>query len=160
MKSVRCFPLGVVAAVALGLLALKGLAQNPAPSKPLRVYVSASQSWSAGGWSPWWGLAGGAGGGARPQTVEITKSFAKNCPAAVPTLDRSQADFVLIVEHEGGKSVFRKDTKYALYDAAGDHLASGSARMVGTAARKACEAIAKAAKPSAQTDTTVSSRNE
>jgi hypothetical protein len=98
------------------------------------------------------------GGGARPQTVEITKSFAKNCPAVVPTLDRSQADFVLLIEHEGGKSVFRKDTKYAVYRASGDHLASGSARMVGTAARKACEAIGNARAVSAQADNAAISR--
>lgn len=160
MNSNGCVRTAALLACAVGLSGADGAAEKPAPRDRARVYISASESWSAGGWNPWWGLAGGAGGGARPQTVEITKSLAKNCPEAVPTLDRSQADFVLMVEHEGGKGVLRKDTKFAVFDASGDHLASGSVRMVGTAVRKACQAIAKSAKPSAQADTTVGSRNE
>jgi hypothetical protein len=160
MSSIRCVSTIALLAFASGVSSADSTAEKAVPKDRARVYITVSQSWAIGGWSPWWGLAGGVGGGARPQTAEITKSFAKNCPEVVPTLDRAQADFVLIVEHEGGKGVLRKDTKYAVYDASGDHLASGSVRMVGTAVRKACQAITQAAKPSAQPDTTASSGEE
>ena len=160
MKRTRSVPFFVLLACDAALSAAETAVEIPAPKERARVFIAASQSWSVGGWSPWWGLAGGVGGGARPQTAEITKSFVKNCPEVVPTLDRAQADFVLVVEHEGGKSVVRRDTKYAVYDASGDHLASGSVRMVGTAVRKACEAISNAARLSAQSDTTVSFHEE
>ena len=160
MKCTRSVPVLVLLACDAALSGTENAVEIPARKERTRVFITASQSWSVGGWSPWWGLAGGTGGGARPQTAEITKSFVKNCPEVIPTLDRTQAEFVLMVEHEGGKSVVRRDTKYAVFDAGGDHVASGSVRMVGTAVRKACEAITSAAKPSAQTDTTASSRKE
>lgn len=157
------FRRALTGALIVGAAALRG-ADGSAPKTDLRtaprVYVAVSESWSAGGWSPWWGLAGGIGGGARPQTAEITKSFVKNCPSAVPTLDRENADFVLLMEHEGGKSVFRKDTKYAVYNRTGDHVASGSTRMVGTAARKACEAVTRAQTVSPHSDRGVGSSVE
>ena len=160
MNRTRSVPFLVLLACDAALTGAENAVEIPAPKERARVFITASQSWSVGGWSPWWGLAGGVGGGARPQTAEITKSFVKNCPEVIPTLDREQAAFVLMVEHEGGKSVVRRDTKYAVYHAGGDHVASGSVRMVGTAVRKACEAITNAAKSSAQTDTAVSFRKE
>jgi hypothetical protein len=51
-----------------------------------------------------------------------------------------------MLEREGGKSIFRKDNKYAVFTGEGDLVEAGSTRMVSTAVSQACEAIvAKAA---------------
>jgi hypothetical protein len=111
-----------------------------------RVYIEESQSWTVNGWSPFTGLLGAFGGGSRPQTVEIIHTFTKRCPQLRPTRAREGADFAVVVEREGGKSIFRKDNKYAVFTGAGDLVEAGSTRMVSTAVSQACEAIiAKAA---------------
>jgi hypothetical protein len=73
-----------------------------------RVYVEQSRSWAVGGWNPLTGLLA-AGGGARPQTAEIIHTFTKRCPAVTPTLERGKAGYIVLLEHEGGKSIFRRD---------------------------------------------------
>jgi hypothetical protein len=89
-----------------------------------------------------------AGGGARPQTAEVINTFSKRCPAVTPTLDREKADYVVLLEHEGGKNVFRRDNKYAVFTASGDLVKSGSTRILGNAVGEACQAITgKAASP-------------
>jgi hypothetical protein len=105
-----------------------------------RVYIEQSRSWALGGWSPLTGLLA-AGGGARPQTAEIINTFAKRCPAVTPALEREKADYVLLLEHDGGKSIFRRDNKYAVFTASGDFVQSGSTRILGNAVSQACEAI-------------------
>jgi hypothetical protein len=82
-----------------------------------------------------------AGGGARPQTAEVINTFSKRCPAVTPTLDREKAEYVVLLEHEGGKNVFRRDNKYAVFTASGDLVKSGSTRILGNAVGEACQAI-------------------
>jgi len=107
-----------------------------------RVFISDSRSWEIGG-----GLgasrhdAGGFfKGGARPQTVEIMKTFNERCPQAVVTSERSRADFVVLLDHEGGKGLAR-DNKIALFDRHGDLIHSGSTRVLGNAVKDACKVI-------------------
>ncbi len=107
---------------------------------PPRVYIEQSRSWAVGGWSPLIGLLA-TGGGDRPQTAEIMHTFTKRCPDVIPTLERAKANYVLLLEHEGGKSVFRRDNKYAVFTASGDLVKSGSTRMLGNAVGEACMAI-------------------
>jgi hypothetical protein len=117
-----------------------------AQDKP-RVFVAESNSWemrgSAGG-----GMDGGAGGwggssagGARPQTVEIMKTFQQRCPAVRLTTDRAKADFVVMLEKEGGKDLIRRDNKVAVISHDGDVLYTGSTRSLGNAVKDACGAI-------------------
>ena len=122
-----------------------------AQEKP-RVFIPESQSWSS--------TEGGAGlavlpggmilagnrtgrGGARPQTAEITKTFNERCPRVVVTMNKEKADYVLILEHEGGKSSLRRDNKFALFDKDGDTIRSGSTRSLGNAVKAACEALTR-----------------
>jgi hypothetical protein len=126
------------------------LSAEKAAEQP-RVYIEESQSWTANGWSPFTGLLGALGGGSRPQTIEIIHTFTKRCPQLTPTRTREGADFVVMLEREGGKSIFRKDNKYAVFTGAGDLVEAGSTRMVSTAVSEACEAIlAKAAGKAAE----------
>ncbi len=72
--------------VALALIAMALVAAAPQESRAVsdtpRVFVTDSESWQiVGGFSAANGVATGAvKGGARPQTVEIVKTFAERCP--------------------------------------------------------------------------------
>jgi hypothetical protein len=54
---------------------------------------------------------------------------------------REGADFVVVLEREGGKSILRKDNKYAVFSGSGDLVTVGSTRMLSSAVSGACEAI-------------------
>jgi hypothetical protein len=76
----------------------------PAPTnsqfaKP-RVFVSDSNSWeTSGGFTATRGsTAGGFSGGARPQTVEIIKTFSERCPGVVVTIEKAKADYVVLFD--------------------------------------------------------------
>ncbi|MGH9322651.1 MAG: hypothetical protein ACRD21_02565 [Vicinamibacteria bacterium] len=107
-----------------------------------RVFVVESESWSMGDEL---GVADFSGadiiGGAKPQTAEIVKTVHERCPELVVTRKEDRADYVLVLEHEGGKVLVRKDNKFAVYDAEGDAIASGSTRTLGNAVKDACKAI-------------------
>ena len=47
----------------------------------------------------------------------------------------------MVLEREGGKSILRKDNKYAVFTGAGDLVEAGSTRMISTAVSRACEAM-------------------
>lgn len=117
-----------------------------AQEKP-RVFVTDSDSWEtsggfAGGNSGGnGGVAGRSSGGARPQTAEIMKTFSERCPGVVVTINRDRADYVVILEHEGGKDLFRRDNKLAVFNKDGDMVLSGSTRSLGNAVKDACARI-------------------
>ena len=127
-----------VAMVCAGLLAS---GPTLAAAEQPRVFIDDSRSWTLNGWSPFTGLLGAFGGGDRPQTVEIIHTFTKRCPLVTPTRQRESADFVVVLEREGGKSIFRKDNKYAVFTHSGDLVKVGSTRMLSSAVSEACEAI-------------------
>jgi len=123
----------------LGLVAVTVAVAAFAAEKP-RVYVTDSTSWEMGGGSasP---FGGDAHGGARPQTAEIVKTFNERCPDVVINNKQDRADYVIVLEHEGGKSFILRDNKVALYNKAGDAIMSGSTRSLGNAVKDACTAI-------------------
>ncbi len=112
-----------------------------------RIFITDSNSWEmSGGFAAasnrnGGGGSGGFAGGARPQTVEVIKTFGERCPGATITMDKTQAQFIVLFDHEGGKGYARKDNKLAVFRAGGDLLFSDSTRSLGNAAKDACEAI-------------------
>ena len=112
---------------------------HPAP----KIYVSDSNSWSvAGGFATSNGSGSGyVAGGARPQTVEVIKTFGQRCPAVTVTLERTKADYIVLFDREGGKGYAMKRDKIAIFKKDGDVLYSGSTRSVGNAVEDACAAI-------------------
>jgi len=110
-----------------------------------RVYINESQSWEMsgriGGSSEIFG--GKTSGGARPQTAEIVKTFNERCPAFTITNKVENADYTVVLQHEGGKKSIRRDNKFAVYNKNGDAIASGSTRTLGNAVKDACQAIDK-----------------
>ena len=132
-------------AVRMGMLSaalVAGVGAEAEERRP-RVFVPDSDSWSFGG-----GFAldieGGVGqaqGGAKPQTAEIVKTIHERCSEAIVTMKEERADYILLLQHEGGKVFVRKDNKYVLFNAEGDALASGSTRSLGNAIKDACKIL-------------------
>src|SRR5438105_13762149 len=86
------------------------------------VFVTDSKSWEISGGSG--GSSGAFGGethgGARPQTAEIIKTFGEKCKEVTVTMKQEKANYVVVLEHEGGKSWIRKDNKVAVFNQDGD----------------------------------------
>lgn len=124
------------------LMLLTAFAQAQDKNKP-RVFVSESQSWEItgemGGVDD--GFGGSVRGGARPQTAEIVKTFSERCPGVIITIKQDKADYIVNLQHEGGKDLVRRDNKFAVFNKDGDAIKSGSTRMLGNAVKNACEAI-------------------
>ena len=138
----RKFTVVPCAILLVGLLQIALSAQED--SKP-RVYIEQSDSWEVTGGVSGAGdvIGGGTQGGARPQTAEVIKTFRNRCPGVVVTMKKDRADYVVMLEHEGGKNGFGRDNKFAVFDDEGDAIASGSTRILGNAVKEACVAITR-----------------
>jgi hypothetical protein len=108
-----------------------------------RVFITDSKSWElSGGFGGTDSAVGGSqGGGARPQTAEIIKTFGQRCPDVVVNNKQERADYVVLLDHEGGKTVFLRDNKVAVFNHDGDSILSNSTRSLGNAVKDACTAI-------------------
>lgn len=139
------------------LLLIPSAAQTTAASgQKARVFISDSQSWemsgNAGGSSD--AFAAHSSGGARPQTAEIIKTFGERCPDVIINNKPDKADYVVLLDHEGGKGLVKRDNKMAVFNRDGDSIVSHSTRSLGNAVKDACDAItadwpARAAKSAA-----------
>ncbi len=138
----RRLVLGIVILVAGVSSAQYKAASNTNPSHA-RVFITDSKSWEiSGGFGGTEGGFGGAqGGGARPQTAEIIKTFGQRCPDVVVNNKRDRADYVVLLDHEGGKSPLLRDNKVAVFNHDGDSILSNSTRSLGNAVKDACDAI-------------------
>jgi hypothetical protein len=121
--------------------AVLAVAQDQKP----RVFITDSKSWeiSGGGGGSSNGFGGGTHGGARPQTAEIIKTFGERCPAVTINNKQEKADYVVLLDHEGGKGFIRRDNKVAVFNSDGDSIVSHSTRSLGNAVEDACVAIEK-----------------
>jgi PEGA domain len=129
----------------LPLLLIPAMAQTSPDAQKARVFITDSQSWQMSGNSGGTSDAHGGhfSGGARPQTAEIIKTFGSRCPEVVINNKQDKADYVVVLDHEGGKSVLAHDSKVAVFNSDGDAIVSHSTRSVGTSVKDACEAISK-----------------
>jgi len=111
-----------------------------------RVFITDSQSWEMAGGG---GGAGGAygssvSGGARPQTAEIIKTFGERCPGVMVNNIQEKTDYIVLLDHEGGKGVLRHKNKVAVFKRiSGDSIVSKSTLSLGGSVQDACEAISK-----------------
>ena len=111
-----------------------------------RVFITDSQSWEVSGHAG--GSEGAFGaethGGARPQTAEIIKTFGKRCPQVTVNNIPSKADYIVLLDHEGGKSLLQHKNKVAVFTrVTGDSIVSHSTLSLGGSVQEACEAINK-----------------
>jgi hypothetical protein len=121
------------------IITITASAENP------RVYVEDSQSWEVkadlGGNDDAFG--GTMSGGARPQTAEIIKTFGEKCRNVVINNRKEKSDYVVLIHHEGGKDLVRRDNKVVVFNRDGDAILSHSTRSLGNAVNDACTAIMK-----------------
>jgi hypothetical protein len=68
------------------------------------------------------------------------KTFGERCPVTI-TNNLEKADFIVTLDHEGGKGWARKDNKVVVFSKAGDMIYSGSTRSLGNGVKDACQAI-------------------
>lgn len=113
------------------------------PDAP-RIYVTDSNSWSvrgsAGGANGIFGAS--SAGGAQPQTAEIIKTFGQRCPQVVVNNKPDVANYVVELDHEGGKGILTHKDKIAVFvQKTGDSIFSKSTLSVGGSVQDACAAI-------------------
>jgi hypothetical protein len=136
----------VINLAVLALLAIPAAAQtSTSDPQKARVFITDSQSWQMTGNSGGSNgtFAGHSSGGARPQTAEIIKTFGDRCSQVVVNNKQDKADYVVVLDHEGGKSILAHDNKVAVFNSDGDAIVSHSTRSLGTSVKDACEAIEK-----------------
>jgi len=131
--------------VALVLVVGAALGKSYSQDKP-RIFVTDSNSWqmvaSAGGSGGNWGAS--SAGGARPQTAEIIKTFGQRCPEVVVNNRPDLSNYVVELDHEGGKGLLRHKDKIAVFERlSGDSIFSESTLSVGGSVQDACRAITK-----------------
>ena len=127
-------------------LAALGQAVKADDSPRARVFITDSQSWEVAGYGG--GGPGGGGsathGGARPQTAEIIKTFGERCPRVMVNNIPEKTDYIVLLDHEGGKSVLQHKNKVAVFArASGDSIVSKSTLSLGGSVQEACDAIDK-----------------
>lgn len=127
-----------------GCVVVAAVVWSAAAEKP-RVFVTDSKSWelagATGGTSG--GFGGAAGGGARPQTAEIIKTFGERCPTVTINNKQEKADYVVLLDHEGGKDPISRDNKVVVFNKDGDSIMSHSTRSLGNAVKDVCGAISE-----------------
>ena len=125
--------------VVLGWIMCGAAAEKP------RVFITDSKSWemSGGVGGTQDGFGGASKGGARPQTAEIIKTFSERCPAVIVNNKQEKADYVVLLDHEGGKELISRDNKVVVFNKNGDSIMSRSTRILGNAVKDACATIAE-----------------
>lgn len=129
------------------------------PDGRIRIFVTDSQSWEMrggafgqGSGAAAWGHSGGvarssfssgaySSGGARPQTMEIVKTFGERCPDLVVTNRPDNANYVVTLDHEGGKALLSRHNKIGVFNRQGDVIFSHSTITLGDSVRDACDSI-------------------
>lgn len=114
------------------------------PQEKPRVFITDSESWeiegAAGGTNGAFGAE--SHGGARPQTAEIIKTFGQRCPQVIVNNRQNVADYVVVLQHEGGKGLLRHKDKVAVFQRlSGDAVMSHSTLSVGGSVEDACKGI-------------------
>jgi hypothetical protein len=130
---------------AIGVYSQTTTAPAPVAEKP-RVFITDSQSWetrgSAGGANG--AFAAHSAGGARPQTAEIIKTFGEKCPTVMVNNIQAKANYIVVLDHEGGKGYLQHKNKVAVFDAqSGDSVVSKSTLSLGGSVDEACRGIAR-----------------
>lgn len=116
------------------------------PGDRPRVFITDSQSWemSGGAGASGGALGGATSGGARPQTAEIIKTFGEKCPDVMVNNIQAKANYIVVLDHEGGKGYLRHRNKVAVFDAkSGDSVISKSTLSLGGSVEEACKGIVK-----------------
>lgn len=131
-----------VAVLAIALEA-QNMPNEGAQAEKARAFITDSKSWeiAGGGGGSGAGFGAATRGGARPQTAEIVKTFGERCPGVIVNNKQEKADYVVLLDHEGGKGLILHDNKVVVFNKDGDSIVAHSTRSLGNAVKDACEAI-------------------
>jgi len=132
--------------VVCSILLVAGISASAAPTQKPRVFVTESGSAQLSGS----GSVGDAreslafAGGTSPQNVEVMKAFVRYCPAVIVTASRDRADYLVRLDHDAinPTTPFVHGNKVAVFDKSEDLVYSNSTRVLSTAVKDACAAIA------------------
>ncbi len=110
-----------------------------------RVFITNSESWEVVGSAAGSGgtFAAHSQGGARPQTAEIIKTFGERCEQVIVNNKQEKADYVVVLDHEGGKGYLLRRNKIAVFNKDGDAIVSRSTRSLGNSVQDGCDAIVR-----------------
>jgi hypothetical protein len=107
---------------------------TPSDSDKARVFITDSQSWSIAG-------ASGGGGGAYGGSMA---GFGERCPQVTVNNIQTKTDYIVLLDHEGGKGALRHKNKVAVFArVSGDSIVSKSTVSLGGSVQDACEAITR-----------------
>jgi hypothetical protein len=128
--------------VSIGFVLFAALAT--AADRP-RVFVTESRAAQASGEATVGDVKGALAltGGTSPESVEVMKAFAKDCPAVTVTANREKADFLVRLDHEGVNPTtpFVHGNKVAVFNKEQDLVFTDSTHLLGSAVKGACVAI-------------------
>jgi hypothetical protein len=96
---------------------------NAEQNRP-RVFITDSQPWEVVGSAAGSGgtFASRTQGGARPQTAGIIKTFGERCQEVIVNNKQEKADYVVVLDHEGGKGYLQRRNKVAVFNKDGDAM--------------------------------------
>jgi hypothetical protein len=144
MKGLLVAPLLMFSVIVFTFAQDKPVSPAVAPTIAARVFITDSESWSVAGSSGGTRgtYAGAMAGGARPQTAEIIKTFGERCPQVTVNNIQDKSDYIVVLDHEGGKGFLRHRNKVAVFTRiSGDSVVSKSTLSLGGSVQEACEAI-------------------
>jgi hypothetical protein len=79
--------------------------------------------------------------GAHNQTMELGKDFSKQCPSVIVTLNATDADYTVGLNHEAFHGVIYKNNQVMVTNRRGDLLMSNTTRAVSHSTTDSCTAI-------------------
>jgi hypothetical protein len=79
--------------------------------------------------------------GAHNQTMELAKDFSKQCPAVIVTLNATDADYTVGLNHEAFHGLIYKNNQVMVTNRRGDLLISNTTRAVSHSTNDSCAAI-------------------
>ena len=130
------------AVTALAVAAILAAAEKP------RVFITESAASKLSGNGSVGQLKGSLAftGGTSPQNVEVMKMFSRKCRDVIVTASRDKADYIVRLDHEpiNPTTPFVHGNKVAVFDKNEDLIYSDSSRLLKSAVRGACAAIANA----------------
>jgi hypothetical protein len=128
--------------VSIGFVLFAALAA--AADRP-RVFVTESRAAQASGEASVGDVKGALAltGGTSPESVEVMKAFAKECPEVTVTANRERADYLVRLDHEGVNPTtpFVHGNKVAVFNRDQDLVFTNSTHLLASAVKGACTAI-------------------
>ena len=112
-----------------------------------RVYINGTGSTdvrmdaSAAGGSAWVAGSSPLTEAAHNQAMELSKEFSKQCPGAIVTLNATDADYTLGLNHEASHALIFKNNQVTVTNRRGDILTSNTSRAVSHSANDSCAAV-------------------